>query len=181
MRLFIAAEIPGDVREALWRAVDPLRESFPRIRWVPAENLHVTLKFLGNTREDQRVFAEDRMSVVAASSAPFEITLEGVGGFPSGRRAKTIWVGLGDPSGSLAALAEALEEQLAPEFEPQERAYKPHLTVARASRPVGLLDALPAVSLPTTPFTVDHLALYRSHLHPDGPTYELEEQAPLGA
>ena len=181
MRLFIAAEIPADARGSLWEGVEPLRESFPRIRWVPPENLHVTLKFLGETRDDQLDLLVERIAGVARMHEPFEIGFQGIGGFPTGQRAKTIWVGLEDEPGSLSTLAAAIDDELVPDFDPEKRAYHPHVTVARASRPVGLLDAPAQVALPGGWVIVSSVALFCSHLDPGGARYERLEHFSLGS
>ncbi|MEX0990729.1 MAG: RNA 2',3'-cyclic phosphodiesterase [Actinomycetota bacterium] len=181
MRLFIAVELPPEVREAVHAALDPLRDRFPRIRWVPAENLHVTLRFLGELGADRQAEIEGSMLAVARRWEPFELSCSGVGAFPSGRSAKTVWVGLGDPGGLLKRLAADLDDELAAGFGREERAFKPHLTVARSTQRLPLLDGLPPLSLPSEAFTVDRLTLFRSHLGGPAPEYESLATARLGA
>lgn len=180
MRLFIAVELPAQVRSAVHEALDPLRDRFPRIRWVPSENLHVTLRFLGEVSVDRQGELEGCMAVVARRWEPIELSCSGVGAFPSGRAAKTVWVGLADPDERLKRLAADLEDELEPGFGLEERAFKPHLTVARSTKRLPLLDGLPPLSLPTEPFEVDRLTLFRSHLGGPAPVYEALATARLG-
>ena len=185
LRLFIAADLPSSLLEKLDEAVAPLR-SRPELetaRWTRPANQHVTLKFLGWVGPgavDQIVAAA---SSVAASHTPATITLTGLGVFPSERRARVLWVGLDDPTGVLAALASDLDAALGPlGFEPEKRAFTPHLTLARFKPPAsvaGVLFERPEVAEPA--FRLDHLALYRSHLHPKGARYEALGTIPLGA
>jgi len=127
---------------------------------------------------------EEACRETAASAAPFEVRLTHLGVFPSPGRARVLWVGLDDPAQGLARLSAGLDERLAPEFDPEERAFTPHLTVARFRSPVRIPEpeALSAISCSAPPFPVDRLVLYRSHLlGPRGSRYEIVGEYPLGA
>ncbi len=180
MRLFIAVELPPEVRTAVHEALDPLRDRFPRIRWVASENLHVTLRFLGEVAAEREGELEGCMQAVAQRWEPFELSCSGVGAFPSGRSAKTVCVGFDDPEGRLKRLAADLEDELAAGFGREERAFKPHLTVARSSKRLPLLDGLPPLSLPGEPFEVHRLTLFRSFLERPAARYEAVGVAEFG-
>jgi 2'-5' RNA ligase len=181
LRLFIAIDIPEDVRALVADRVAPLRERLPRARWVPSANQHVTLKFLGSTwpRLVERVTRA--AGEVAAGHLPFETRVAELGAFPSSRRARVLWVGLEDPSGRLGAIAGDLDRALADEFRPETRAFTPHLTVARFDPPVPLEAELGGIDVVSPLFAVDRLVLYRSHLQRPAPVYEPLATAPLGA
>ena len=169
LRLFVAFEIPEEVRRKLADAVEPLRERFPRGRWVPLANQHVTLKFLGATWPRLVGWVEETVRAVADSRAAFEIRVEGLGAFPSERRARVLWAGL-EEDGSVGRLAAGLEDALAREFRPEARAFTPHLTLARFE-PAERLTDLPTVPA-LEPFVVERIVLFRSHLRRPAPIYE---------
>ena len=173
LRLFVAVDIPDDVRDELARATKNIRGRLGSGRWVPPDNWHVTLKFLGSTwpRLLDRVHAV--CARTAATHDAFEAKLSGIGAFPNTGRARVLWAGLEDPAGSLGSIAAALDRELAWAFEPEKRAFTPHLTFARFAPPASVQDALDAAELAGEPFVVDRLRLYRSHLQRPAPRYEV--------
>lgn len=180
LRLFVAIDVPEDVRELVDRGVEPIRERYPEGRWVPVRNQHVTLKFLGTTwpRLVEGVLSAVRS--VAARHRPFETRVAGLGAFPSVRRARVLWAGLEDPAGRLAAIAGDLDGELAGDFPPEKRPFAAHLTVARFDPPVLLAEELVAIGLESRPFEVARLVVYRSHLQRPAPVYERVATFPLG-
>jgi 2'-5' RNA ligase len=179
LRLFAAVEIPEDIRGALAEAVLPVRERFPKARWVPIQNQHVTVKFLGSTYPRLVEWVTGSISTVAGQHAPFPTRVEGLGAFPSGRRVRVLWAGLDDGDGPLERLAAALDEALAREFAPEKRAFTPHLTVARFDPPAPL-DPM-EVAFESEPFEIDRIVLFRSHLRRPAPVYEPLGIFPLGS
>ena len=184
LRLFVAADLPPDLLADLDATLESLR-SRPELasaRWTVPANQHVTLKFLGWVDAERLDRIAETIGAVAASHEPATITVTGLGAFPSERRARVLWAGLDDPAGLLTALASDLDPALAPlGFEPETRAFTPHLTLARFKPPAsvtGVLSEVPRVAEPS--FEVDHLALYRSHLHPKGARYEVLRSMSLG-
>jgi RNA 2',3'-cyclic 3'-phosphodiesterase len=180
LRLFVAIDLPEDVRALVGEGVAPVRDRFPRARWVPTRNQHVTLKFLGTTWPRLVDHVIRTAGDVAAAHAPFETRVAELGAFPSARRARVLWVGLEDPAGRLAAIAAALDDALAEHFRPEKRAFTPHLTVARFDPPVRLEDDLSPIGVESRPFGVEWLVLYRSHLQRPAPVYEPLATFPLG-
>jgi len=180
LRLFVAADVPEEVRRAVETAVAPLRKDFPKARWVPPHNWHVTLKFLGSTWPRLVDWVVDSVAAVAAGAEAFESGLVGVGAFPSERRARVLWAGLADPDGRLGALADALEAALEREFPRERRAFAAHLTVARFDPLVPLGELLAALEVAALRFRIDHLTLYQSHLRRPAPLYEALRRFPLG-
>lgn len=178
LRLFVAVDVSEDVRAVIADAIASWRERFPRARWVPKENWHVTMKFLGSTWPRLVDWVTASVAEVARSAEPFDSHLEGLGVFQSPRRARVLWAGLADPQGRWRALAEALDTSLSKEFEQEKRPFTPHLTVARFDPPVEL-DPGEAADLASEPFPVDRLVLYRSHLTRPAPIYEAIERFPL--
>ena len=178
-RLFVAIDVPDDVRDLVRRAVEPIRTRFPKARWVPLENQHVTVKFLGPTHPDRVVWVIERLERVAGRHAPFSTNAARLGAFPSPRRARVLWVGLDDLDGRSADIARGLDDALAAEFVPEARAFTPHLTVARFEPAVPLEDDVAALGVESRAFVVDRLTLYRSHLGRPAPRYEPFVRIPL--
>ena len=172
LRLFVAVDVPEDVRELVARAVDPVRERHPRARWVPPTNQHVTLKFLGSTWPRLVEPVTRTVEEVAAAHAPFETRVAELGAFPSPRRARVLWVGLDDPDRRLAAIAASLDERLARDFPPEKRPFAAHLTVARFDPAVAVADDMAGLAVESPSFLVDRVVLYRSHLRRPAPVYE---------
>ncbi|HXF73971.1 MAG TPA: RNA 2',3'-cyclic phosphodiesterase [Actinomycetota bacterium] len=179
LRLFVAVDVPGRVRELVAGTLAPWREAFPAARWVPPENWHVTVKFLGRTWPRLLAWVEDRVRAVAADHRPFQIRASGVGAFPSARRARVLWVGLDDPEGGLRSLARGLDAALEREFPPERRDFTAHLTVARSEPPLALPEDFARTELRSEPFEVRALVLYRSHLQRPAPRYEPVGTFPL--
>ncbi|MEX1047162.1 MAG: RNA 2',3'-cyclic phosphodiesterase [Actinomycetota bacterium] len=179
LRLFVAVEIPEVIREELSVAVAPLRERWPKAKWVPQQNQHVTVKFLGRTWPRLQEWVTKTVEEVASGSKPFESRVTGLGTFPGGKRTRVLWAGLEDASGRFADLAAMLDAALSREFKPEERRFTPHLTVARFNPPEEPGDALDGMDFQSEPFTVDRLVLYRSHLQRPAPVYEPLKAFPL--
>ena len=170
LRLFAAIEIPERIRGELAESVAPLRERFPKARWVPLENQHVTVKFLGSTWQRLAEWVPETVSRVADRHEPFTTRIEGLGAFPKARTARVLWAGLDDAGGRLERLAADLDESLAREFAPEKRAFTPHLTLARFDPPVGLEPL--EVAFESEPFAIHRIVLFRSHLRRPAPVYE---------
>lgn len=175
LRLFAAVDVPEPVRDLLAEAVAPLREAHRRARWVPPDNWHVTLKFLGSTYPRLVEWVHEVVAATAAAHGPVETSLEGLGAFPSPRRARVLWAGLADPGERLVAIAADLDRGFAREFRTEKRPFTPHLTVARFDPPAGLEDLDAHAGVTSEPWIVDRLVLYRSHLQRPAPRYEALE------
>jgi RNA 2',3'-cyclic 3'-phosphodiesterase len=164
LRLFVAVNVPAAVRNRLAEEVAPLRDVVPGARWAPAENWHVTVKFLGSVSPRLRSFVEEAVAAVAAATPAFESRLTSLGAFPSPRRARVLWAGLEDPGGVFRALAAGLDRSLEREFRAEQRPFTPHLTVARMNVQATLRPEVLATDVASEPFPVRELLLYRSHL-----------------
>jgi 2'-5' RNA ligase len=179
-RLFVAIEVPEDAKQAVEEAFAPWREAFPRARWAPRENWHVTLKFLGRTWPRLHAWVPERIEEAARSTPPFAVSLRGVGSFPSRRRGRVLWAGL-DDDGAIADLAGQIDRSLAEEFRIEARPFHAHLTVARSDPPIALPEAYGSTELATGGWTVDEVVLFRSHLRRPAPIYEPIARFGLGA
>jgi len=175
-RLFLGVPLTPEARATLRTRLPDSLPGSP----VPAENWHVTLRFLGSTPQERRdsLIAELRSASLPRS---FAVEFSGIGAFPAARRAKLLWVGVsrgGTELGALARLADAVA--LRAGFEPQPRPFHPHLTIARTRHGLDatsvVREAFPApVRMPVTA-----LALFRSRLGSGPPHYEVRELFSLG-
>jgi RNA 2',3'-cyclic 3'-phosphodiesterase len=170
LRLFVAVDVPEDVRRAVASAIEPLRARHPDGRWTPSGNWHVTLKFLGRTWPRLVPTVLGAVERVAASASRFETSVRDVGAFPSARRTRVVWVGLEDGAEPIRRIAAQLDDALASEFPRENREFTPHLTVARLDPPRPVGDELPPVQ--SRSFDVRELVVYRSHLRRPAPVYE---------
>ena len=189
MRAFVAVFPPLEVREALAGAARELRV-VGEVRWIRPENLHLTLKFLGDVAEDDLPQIAGVLDPLRLRHGPFEARLSGFGGFPSARRARIVWAGIGEGSAPLRTLALDVESSLEPlGFEREDRAYVPHLTLGRArGRPVALEDVETDVDTPSEigSFRVRNVELVESMLgggaaYTTLATYPLSEGRDQGA
>ena len=171
VRLFVALELPREVRDALVRWRDLIRDSGKSLRPIGAENLHATLCFLGWHSSDEIEAIRAACGIVAAQPAP-ELGL-GDGIWLPPRRPRVLAVSLKDGSGSLSALQAALSGALAAGgwYEPEKRPYLGHVTVARAARGFRQPRA-PLPPIPALDFLAARVALYRSRLLHAGAHYE---------
>ena len=181
LRLFVAFSIPDGAKSAIAEAVAPWMEEFPRARWVPQENWHVTLRFLGATFPRLVEWVHEEVAAVAAETGPFRTHVEGLGAFPSARRARVVWAGLVDPQDRIDGLVSGLNAALGREFPSRQQAFHPHLTVARSDPPIDLPEAFSQTALESEDFPVERLVLFRSHLRRPAPFYEPLASFELGS
>jgi 2'-5' RNA ligase len=171
-RLFMAVEIPDEVKRIVDEAVEPWRLAFPRARWVPLGNWHVTLKFLGATWPRLHEWVLGAVEGVARSHVPVRARLHGLGAFPSATRARVLWAGVDDPTGGLGSIAADLDTALAEEFRVEMHAFHAHLTVARSEPPLRLPPEYGATTLLTEAFSIERLVVFQSHLRRPASLYE---------
>jgi 2'-5' RNA ligase len=180
LRLFVAVDLPADLRAA----VAQMGQGIAGARWTRPEQLHITLRFLGNTPEDRLADIRDRLRLVRVP--PFALALRGTGVFPpvGGRKpARVLWLGL-DPPSPLRELKQAVDDRLGPDPETTQRGYSPHLTLARfPTRPRDDLARFLAAhaAFEVDQFIVSGFHLYRSTLRPQGALHEIVESYPLGS
>ena len=177
LRLFVGVELPDPVKQALVLAQGGVEGA----RWQTAEQLHLTLRFIGNV--DRRVAEDVRDALARVAFAPFQVALAGVGLFGKPRSPRALYAGVVDPQ-PLKALRDRIEQALVRSgLEPERRKYKPHVTLARfAGRRPGRLESYLAshAGLTAKPFTLTRFALFSSHLSHNGARYEVIDGYPAG-
>jgi RNA 2',3'-cyclic 3'-phosphodiesterase len=172
VRLFAAVELPADVRTAIEVATAPLRPTIAGFRWVPAENLHLTLVFLGWVHPDDVEPVRAVLGTAVAPAGPFTARLGAAGRFPDRGKARVLWVGFASGGDALTDLACRAREAVADRV-PDARPFRPHITIARAKQPVRLtaasLGAVPSIGRDVV---IEAVTLFRSHLGSPHPRYE---------
>jgi 2'-5' RNA ligase len=182
VRLFVALEISPAVRENLSALMRELRALAPAARWVRTENLHVTLKFIGETPQEKLDAIQEALSAVRRGG-PIAMDFRGLGFFPDERRPRVFWVGLA-ANGQLERLAGAIETQTEPLGFPRERrAFSPHLTLARLEAS-GAMHGLRAVTRERGAqsfgeLTATEFCLFQSKLKPSGAQHTRLASFPL--
>jgi 2'-5' RNA ligase len=172
-RLFVAIDVDSQVLTRVIAAAAAVRRLAPDARWRRADAGHVTLAFLGSVAEARVAQVADVLAAVAARHGPFGLEIRGAGVFGAAAHPRVLWVGIGGDGGALAAVHAAVSRALVPlGYEPEARAYHPHLTLARARAPRGDRGLAAARrSLGDAAFgtqRVDTLVLYQSRLRPGG-------------
>ncbi|TSK07413.1 MAG: RNA 2',3'-cyclic phosphodiesterase [Geobacter sp.] len=171
-RLFIAIELPGEIKKTL----SSLCCDLPGIRWVPPDQIHLTLRFLGDVQPKEMTRLKEALAAIVFASFP--LTVQGVGHFPSHGHPRVLWIGL-ENSSSLLDLQRRIETAVTGVgIIPEERGFSPHITIARikenASAAVALFEAKHRqLSFPL--FNVHDFMLFSSVLGPKGATHRKEK------
>jgi len=183
MRSFIAINLPTTIKREIGAIIERLGPAGPPSRWVPPENLHVTVKFLGDIRDDQIGPVTGAITLAAGEYRPFDLRLGGFGFFPNERKARIFWIGIETGFEPLKALAHAIDRQVATLGFPLEtRPFSAHITLARLREP-GPADRL-AKAASHVPYLSEMIAvtqidLMRSVLSPKGASYSIVDSVPL--
>jgi len=173
-RVFIAVELPAEVRKRITGHIDSLRRELPNVRasWNRGENLHLTLKFLGDIAVSRLPALTEATEAAAQSTKPFELIIDGGGSFPPRGRPKVLWIGIEDSSATLLRLHATLEDRCAAAgFAREARAYHPHLTVARlrdSSDSRTLAERHQELGFRSEIVSVSELVVFRSELRSEG-------------
>ena len=184
-RAFLALDITSTIRDALAGTQRQLDAPDAKIKWVAAENLHVTVKFLGGADDDQVAEVCAAAGEVAGGIAPFQFDVRGIQVVPPRGRARMIWAGIDDPTAGMTKLFERLEPALAAlGFQPETRGFKPHVTLGRVKfvRDHDRLRQAAEVHADQHFGSVDaaEVVVYSSNLTPRGPIYTPLAKSALG-
>jgi len=185
MRCFVAVELSPALREPLLRLLRDLPR-LSEVRWCTEDQLHVTLKFLGEVADVQLPAVSEVLKSAAVAVEPFSIQLGGLGGFPSPRSPRVVWCGLADPTRGCARWVERADPRLGElGFPREERAFTPHITLGRSKSRGGsaalgrVLEG--AMTPPAVEMQVTDVVLFESRLGPQGAQYYPLMKVPLGA
>ncbi|MCC7118459.1 MAG: RNA 2',3'-cyclic phosphodiesterase [Anaerolineales bacterium] len=180
LRAFIAAELPETTRAEVWNQTARLRQNLgaEAVRWVSAENLHLTLKFIGDIPSAHLDFLKQALTRVANAAQPFDLRLTHLGSFPTSKLPRVLWAGVHAPA-TLTALSQALETALVKlGYKAEIRAFAPHLTIGRIkptasqTETVQVRDFLQSFQLGAIGAArVNSICLFQSDLRPTGSVY----------
>ena len=174
IRAFIALELPNEVRAAIAEYVQPLRNLPGRVSWVKPDNIHLTLKFFGDTPEKKIDDISGALKEVARDIGSISATISGSGVFPNERRPRVLWIGVDEKLGALQKLAAAVDHRMHDfGFKKEDRGFSPHLTIGRVRE--GSVDKIVA-AMRERPFVArevvwNEITLMQSELRPGGSIY----------
>lgn len=188
IRSFVAIDLPPKIQKRLRNVSKDLQNRLERVpvRWVPVENIHLTLKFLGDVSESNLEVLKDVLQTVVAGHRTFEISVGGLGAFPKAKRPRVIWIGVEAPQ-DLSAVQHSIEaEATRLGYAPEKRPFSPHLTLARVSRNANSRDIRQVAEVLNSSkigylgvARIQAVHLYRSDLQPGGAVYSGLFSAPL--
>ncbi len=180
MRAFLCVELPDDVRGALADVSQRLRRRLGAAKWVSADNLHITLRFLGEIGEETVQSVGESASEVAAVIRPFALELSTLGAFPRPERGRVLWVGPAGSDRRFDELAGLLEDAVqAAGLPPERRTASPHVTLARFRTPKDVAEVVAPLERGPLVVPVRQIVLMRSELRPQGPSYTPVTHLPL--
>ncbi len=184
LRLFIALPLPAEVEQRLGQLIDEFKPRGSNVKWAKPGNIHLTVKFLGDTDEKLVTKIGEEIDSVASRFSVIPGVIDTLGGFPNLKRPRVIWAGssLGiESAGKIAKQVDLAMRQL--RFDKEKRPFKAHLTLGRVrqGRPVDeLTPYLSNYKLEPVVMTLDRLTLFKSTLTPSGPIYDRLHESPLG-
>ncbi len=184
LRCFIAVEIPDKIRAAIAASIDGLKKSGADVKWVSAENIHITMQFLGETEESLIPVIKEGLDKILSSYAPFCITISNVGCFPDGKHPRIIWVGAEDAQTLKNLHTDIANEMAKFGYRKEERDFTPHITIGRVKSQRNMGEMLKRLSEIKAArffdFEVSHVTLMKSDLKPSGATYYSLAEIPFG-
>lgn len=175
MRIFVAVELPDEIKKKIGELIDRLKEAGAAVKWVEEENLHLTLKFIGEVAERQLAELIGRVEEKIGGSGSFSIKLENLGTFPEGKHPRVVWVGVSDGSERLNDLARSLDE----------KEFVSHVTIGRIKENEGVdklkekVKELGVGSMGFGEMEVDRVLIMKSTLTLKGPVYEKIKEVKL--
>lgn len=183
IRSFISINIDDALKKEIYNLIIDLKRQGLDVKWVPVENLHVTLKFLGHIQEEMVDQVRDKLYSIVSLFRPFRLRFNDIGVFPDKRRPKVIWIGISDIE-LLKSLQEMIEEGLAGlGFKREDRGFSPHLTIGRVrslrdrEKLIGLIGNIKGREFGI--IDVDRVFLMRSDLRPGGAQYSVIAEFPF--
>ncbi len=175
MRTFIAINLPDTLKESIGESIRQYKSFGVYVKWVHSKKIHITLKFLGEIDENKIVEIEDAIQKVASQYRPFQLSVEGWGGFPNLHKPRVFWTGIQQGKEHLITIAKDLETYLEPlGFEREKRSFSPHITIGRVKSLSGihkLTETMEKQQFQKTAFEVKQIEFIKSELTPRGPVY----------
>ena len=179
MRTFIAIELDSDVKRRIMKASEKVRNELKGVKWVERQNLHITLKFLGEVNKEQIEKLKKVIDEISSQQQKFKISGGYLGAFPSLERARVVFFGIESGKASVIRIFEVLERKLVKNgFLKDNRPYHPHITIGRAKRRFFDLKPYKGTKVGFE-YEVRSIVLYKSTLRPEGPIYEVIHRGEL--
>jgi 2'-5' RNA ligase len=184
LRCFIALDISEQIRRDFSDIIDRLKKHKADVKWVPVDNIHLTLKFLGNTPENVISKIRDCLFNVVLSYNPFYIRIYTTGVFPNRKYPRVIWVGVGDSEILKKLYIDIENSMVSLGFKKEKRTFTPHLTIGRVRSQKGIINLVDELdSYKEKDFGNIHvktIKLMKSELNPQGAIYSCLYEIPLG-
>ena len=185
IRSFLAIELPEAIRNKIDEIQGDLKSSHADVRWVSPEKIHLTLKFFGNIEEARVESIIKAIENPVRNTPAFTVKVRRIGTFPHWKDPRVIWMGLIDEKGILSPFQKELETELEGiGFEPEARAFRPHLTLGRVNSSRGKEGLIRKMERYQEEdfgdFSVERIVLFKSDLRPAGPIYTLLREVRLG-
>lgn len=183
-RLFLAIDLPGEIKTSIRGAVQELEGIGARVVWTRLENLHLTLKFLGNTSVEQLDKVKSLLDDVAEQSPSFKVTLKGLGGFPNEKKPRIVWMGVDQGENELKRLFYLMEQAVVPiGFKEEKNEFLPHLTLGRIKLPKTNKELEQKIVQERErsfgEWQVNSFKLFESLLTREGPVYQVLDEFKL--
>lgn len=187
MRTFIALELPGEIKSSLAKLQEELKTSQADVKWVEPENIHLTLKFLGEIEEKKLDKINKILEDIAGEKKYFPIRISNLGAFPKINFPRVIWIGIDKGDEEVKKIAKKLEDGLAEiGIQREDRPFSSHITIGRTKSALnrdkliqGLNNLANKLSEENLEFVVKKITLFKSALTPKGPVYEILRETNL--
>ena len=175
MRTFIAVELPENIKKKIGELQAPLKRTNAFVSWVKPENIHITLKFLGEVPEEKINEVFSATEAALKETKKFKMNLKEMGAFPDFRRPRVIWIGTGKGGEELSNMATKIEEEMEKIGSPKEnRKFSPHFTIGRVKSQKNiekLMEKVKITDFETEDIEVNEVTVMKSQLHPAGAIY----------
>lgn len=188
MRTFIAIALPKNTRDSLAQLQEQLKKTGADVKWVEPENIHLTLKFLGEIDEQKLSRISEVIKDIAGNKKSFSVRISSLGAFPKISSPRVIWAGIEKEGNSeIKKIAEELEEKLVKLGIPkEERPFSSHITIGRTRSTLNRQNLIQELKImedvsaaENLEFPVTKITLFLSTLNPSGPVYKVLKEADL--
>jgi 2'-5' RNA ligase len=185
IRSFLAFELPPDIKRTVKHVSEDMRRSELDLKWVNVDNIHLTVVFMGNIRNEDVQAIGEEIEDVCLGFVPFEISLKGAGVFPHTRRPRVLWLGLEMETERVSSFRNSLQERLQPYgIKEEKRAFAPHLTLGRFRKPDRCDPLLGDIisrykDIKGAVCRLEELVMFKSELKPGGAEYTKLKTCPL--
>jgi len=184
LRSFIAIEIPEEIRKSIGDSMDILKKSAADVKWVPYQNIHITMQFLGGTEESLLPAIKGALDKILAPYAPFYIKIADIGCFPDGKRPRVIWVGIEESQTLINLHKDIADEMVKFGYQKEERGFTPHVTIGRVKSNKNMNELLKRIdevkTMRFSDFEIQNIMLMKSELKPSGAKYCSLAEIPFG-